>query len=117
MAGYPVNLFGGTVPNGPIYPAAINVSSSGANTVIAAVSGKRIIVLKYKRIAAAKVTATWESGGGTVLDGPCSLAANGGEVEPFCISGHFATLSGEALVLFLGDAVQVGGNLLYTLLP
>jgi poly-beta-hydroxyalkanoate depolymerase len=31
------------------------------------------------------------------------------------MSGHFATLAGEALVLYLSGAIQVGGNLLYIL--
>ncbi len=117
MASFPFNLFGGSVVNGSIYPASINASSAGANTVVAAIPNKRIVVLKYKRIAAGAVTVTWESSGGTVLDGPCALAANGGEAEAFCVSGHFSTLPGEALVLYLGGSVQVGGNLLYTLLP
>jgi hypothetical protein len=115
---YPYNLFGGTMVNGSIYPAAINASSSGANTVVAAFTGKRIVVLKYKYIAArsAPVLATWQSSGGTVLDGPCDLSASGGAQEPFTVCGHFCTLPGEALVLYLGTAIQVGGNLLYTLL-
>ena len=117
MSAFPFNLFGGSVVNGNIYPASINATSAGANTVVAAVPGKRIVVLKYKRIAAAAVTVTWESSGGAVLDGPCALAANGGEVEPFCVSGHFSTLQSEGLVLYLSGSVQVGGNLLYTLLP
>lgn len=101
---------------GPTYPVAINASSSGSNIVVAGVTGKRIVVLKYKRIASAAVTATWQSSGGVVLDGPCALPANGGEVETTVAPGHFSTYPGESLVLFLNSAVQVGGNLHYTLI-
>lgn len=103
-----------------ILGVAINASSNGNNTVVAAVSGKRILVIGYKYIATSAVTATWESSGGTVLDGPCALAANGGAQEPNpspnddgTFIGLFATLPGEGLVLNLGSGVQVGGNVRY----
>ncbi len=113
----PLNIFlGGPIWTEPFYTAAINATLMGSNTVVAAVAGKRIAVVKYKRIASAAVTATWESSGGLVLDGPCALAANGGEAEALCLSGHFATVAGEGLVLYLSGATQVGGNLLYILI-
>lgn len=102
--------------NAPIFRAPINASSSGNNTIVAAVTGKTIVVLKYKYIASGAVIATWESSGGTILDGPCSLAANGGAQEPHNDHGHFAAVYGEALVLNLSAAVQVGGSLVYCLI-
>jgi hypothetical protein len=59
---------------------------------------------------------TWESSGGTVLDGPCSFGANGGAAPPYCEHGHFRTRKSEGLVLNLSGAVQVGGHILYGLI-
>lgn len=116
MASPPFSLNYGVAANTAIIPAAINASSSGNNTVVAAVAGKRIVVLYVKLIVSAAITVTWESSGGTVIDGPFSLALNGGYVEPFATCGHFSTLVGEGLVLNLGSGNQVGGNLLYSLI-
>lgn len=91
----------------------VNASASGNNTIVAAVTGKKIRVLQYKVICAGAVTVTWESSGGTVIDGPCAFSANGGEAPPYCPVGHFETLVGEGLVMNLGGAVQVGGHLIY----
>jgi hypothetical protein len=95
--------------------ANINASASGNNTIVAAVGGKKIKVLQYKVVVSANVTVTWESSGGSVLDGPCAFAANGGEAPPYCPVGHFDTLTGEGLVMNLSSAVQVGGHLKYVL--
>jgi hypothetical protein len=96
-----------------VISVAINASSSGNNTIVASVAGRRIVVTKYKIVAAGAVTVTFESSGGTVLDGPCAYAANGGVCEPDSENGHFSTLPGEALVLNLSGAVQVGGHVKY----
>jgi len=93
--------------------AAVNASSAGANVLVAAVPGRALLVAKYKLIAAGAVSVTFESSGGTVLDGPCALAQNGGVMAPFDVNGYFQTLPGEALVLYLSGAVQVGGSLTY----
>lgn len=96
-----------------VYRAAINASSNGANHVVAGIPNRKLIVMQYKRIASDTVTATWESSGGSTLDGPCALAANGGESVPYSEIGHFETVAGEGLDLFLGSGVQVGGSLSY----
>lgn len=95
--------------------AAINASSSGANTIVSAVAGKQILVLQYVVVVDGAVTITWESSGGTVHGGPMSFAANGGAAPPFNPVGHFQTIAGEGLVLFLSGAVQVGGHVQYVL--
>lgn len=100
---------------GVVDSATVNVSSSGNNTAIAAVAGKRIVVLQGDLIAAGAVTVTVQSSGGTVLDGPSAFAANGGKLYPQSTFGHFATGRGEGLVINLGGAVQVGGHLVYAI--
>jgi len=96
----------------PVYRAAISAASSGANTVVAAQTGKQIRVLAYTVVAAAAVDATWKSAS-TAISGVMSLAANGGIAQPFTEVGCMQTVAGEALVLTLGGAVQVSGYLVY----
>lgn len=98
--------------------AAISASSSGSNTVVAAVTGKRIRVLSYVMVAAGDVTATWQSAS-TNLSGGMALAANGGaapsagQATPGGLIGQFETNQGEALNLNLSAAVSVAGHLTY----
>lgn len=101
---------------GPDYHVTINASSSGSNTLVSAVTGKKICVVEYLLVASGAVTATWQSSGGTVISGPYSLASGGGNTRPRGVRGcHFATASGEGLVLYLSGATQVGGDLVYRL--
>jgi hypothetical protein len=100
--------------------AAINASSSGINTIVAAISDKKIRVVSYVIIAAGAVTAAWQSGS-TPLSGPMSLAASGGAsasigiLAPIGTYGLFQTNANEALNLNLGGAVNVSGHLCYIL--
>lgn len=98
-----------------ILSAPINISSSGNNTIVSAVAGKKIIVLGYVTVCAGAVSVRWQSSGGTILDGPCAFAANGGAAPPMAECGHFETVAGEGLVINLGGAVQVGGHVVYGL--
>ena len=94
--------------------AAIDAAESGDNTIVAAVTDKRIVVVAGFAIAAGAVTARFESGaGGTALTGQMSLAANGGFVLPFNEAGWFETAAGELLNLELSGAVSVDGALTY----
>lgn len=97
---------------------AISAASSGNNTLVAAVSGKQIVVTSFFLIADAAVTAKFQSGaGGTDLSGAMSFAANGGIVVPDSGSpdGWFATVAGQLLNLNLGGANGVRGTLNYKL--
>lgn len=94
--------------------AAISASSSGNNTIIAAVTDKRIRVLSCFLIAATAVTAKWQSGaGGTDLTGTVSLADTGGYVLPFNEGGWFQTDPNTLLNLSLGGSVVVAGSVSY----
>ena len=94
--------------------ATINVSSSGDNTLIAAVTSKIIVVLAYVFIADGAVAVKFRSGtGGTDLTGAMSCAANGGVAAPFSPVGHFVTGSNTLLALNLSAAVGVRGHLVY----
>jgi hypothetical protein len=90
---------------------AISASTSGDNTLKAAVASKKIRVTSLFLIAASAVTVRFESGaGGTALTGVMSLAANAGFVLPYNPVGWFETASNTLLNLELGGAVQVSGS-------
>lgn len=94
--------------------AALSGATSGDNTLVSAVAGKKIRVLSLYAVAAGAVTVRFESAaGGTALTGVASLAANGGIVLPFNEGGWFETNAGELLNMELGGAVQTSGSLSY----
>lgn len=94
--------------------AAISAASSGDNTIVAAVTGKKIRVINYALVATTAVTVAFESGaGGTALTGDMSIGATGGIVAPDADSGWFETAAGALLNMELGGAVQVSGHICY----
>jgi hypothetical protein len=105
----------GSAQGAPAY-AAISASSNGANTIVAAKTGYIIQVLQYVLAAAGTVTGTWESSGGALLSGAMPFVANGSLAPPFNPVGHFQTVKGEGLVLFLSSGVLVTGHLIYILI-
>lgn len=105
-------VYNGVTPLTPKF-AAINVAAAGDNTVVAAVAGKRVRVLKYTIMSAGTVGAKFRSSSATDLTGPMPLLANSGVGGAFCPVGLFETAPGEALVLNLSVASAVGGHLTY----
>ena len=96
--------------------AVIAAASSGDNTVVAAVAGKKIRVLGFFLVASAAVTARFESSaGGDALTGQMQLGANGDLAPGFNPLGWFETVAGELLNLELSGAVPVDGALAYVL--
>ncbi len=94
--------------------AVIDHAGSGDNTIVAAVTGKKIRVVSAFLIAAGAVTVRFESGaGGAALTGQMTIAANGGLVLPFNPNGWFETAESALLNLELGGAVSVDGALTY----
>jgi len=94
--------------------AKIDVASSGDNTIVAAVSGKKIRVLQYALVCGAETTVQWYSGAaGTALSGDMQFIANGGISSSFSPVGLFETASNTALVLNLSAANAVSGHLVY----
>ena len=94
--------------------AAIAAAGAGDNTIVAAVTGRRICVVAGFWNVAAAVTVRFESGaGGTALTGQMEHAANGGFVLPFNEAGWFETVAGQLLNMELSGAVSVAGALTY----
>jgi hypothetical protein len=90
---------------------SVDISSSGDNTVVAALAGQSIYVRRLFLSAATEVTVQFKSDT-TALSGPTTILSmllddSGGRAsDPWLI-----TQSGEALVISLGSAVQVGGTI------
>ena len=91
----------------------IDAASSGDNTIVSAVAGKKIIVVQYCIVAAGSVNVRFESGAsGAALTGQMTLTTNSGISDRFEF-GLFETEAGELLNLELSDAVSVDGYLSY----
>lgn len=95
--------------------AKIDTASSGSQAMVAAVTGKQIVLLNYVMVADGAVTITWQSAS-TALSGAMSLAANSGIAVNSGGDGLLTTAAGEALNLSLGGSVGIRGHLTYTLL-
>lgn len=112
-------MAGVTISPSPTYlkVAAINVSSTGANALVAGVTGMRTQVFRVWLNAGAANTITFQDGT-TSLSGPIALAANSPPVD-LQNSGDpwFVTSTSNAFNLSLGAASQVSGMLYYTQTP
>lgn len=94
--------------------AAISASSNGNNTIVAAVTGKKIRVLAYNLMSNGTVNAKFQSGaGGTDLTGLKYFVANTGIVAPFNPVGWFETAAATLLNVNLSAGVAVGGEVVY----
>lgn len=100
-----------------LYPpqrAVIDHATSGDNTLVAAIAGRKIRVLALFLIAGGTVNARFESAAsGTALTGQMQLTAQAGFVLPFNPIGWFETVAGELLNLELSGAISVDGSLVY----
>ncbi len=106
-------IMNGITPLTPKF-AKITASSSGATTLVAAVTGKKIRVTNLILIANGAVNVKFQSHvTPTDLTGLLYLNSNGGFAPGYDKTGHFETVSGEALDINLTGSVAVGGWLKY----
>lgn len=96
--------------------AVIDAAGNGDNTLVAAVTGKKIRVYAcFLIMTGTAVTIRFESAaGGTALTGQMQPTQGGGFVLPYNPLGWFETLSGELLNLELSGAQSVDGVLVYS---
>jgi len=96
--------------------AIIDAATAGDNTLVAAVTARKIRVLSLFVVASGGAnTLRFESGaGGAALSGQMSLAANGVLALPHNPAGWFETLAAALLNLELSAATSVDGALTYT---
>ncbi len=94
--------------------AIIDAATSGDNTLLAAVTAKKIRVLALFLVAAGTVNVRFESGaGGTALTGQMNLVANTGFSLSYNPAGWFETAGNTLLNLELSAAISVDGALTY----
>jgi hypothetical protein len=94
--------------------AIVDAASSGNNTLVSAVTAKKLRVLAFFGMAAGTVTVRLESGAdGTALTGQMQLTAQTGFVLPFNPLGWCETAAGSLLNLELSGAISVDGCLVY----
>ena len=95
--------------------AAIDAASSGDNTLVAAVTGKKIRVLALAiTMTGTAVTIRFEDGaGGTALTGQMQPTQGQTVTLPFNPVGWFETSAATLLNLELGGAQSVDGVLVY----
>ncbi len=98
----------------PTY-VAVDAASSGNNTLIAAVTDKKIRVLAGSlTMTGTAVTIRFEDGaGGDALTGQMTPAQGQTISLPYCPVGHFETSASTLLNLELGGAQSVDGWLVY----
>lgn len=100
---------------------AIAASSSGDNTVLAAVAGKKIVVEAYEVSASAAVNVKWKDGASTDKTGLLYLAAAGSSTDADATDVEhdedelWTGTTNTALILNLSGAVAVGGWARYRL--
>lgn len=99
----------------PVLRSFGNPASIGANTLVAAVSGKKIRLLSAHMVSVGANSAKFVSGS-TDIGGTFAFAANGGMVLDFNEHGWYETAAGEALVLNLSAATAVGISFQYMVL-
>lgn len=92
--------------------ATISTGVNGDNTIVSAVSGKKIRILSYMFISSGSVTATWQSNA-TNISGPMPLIASTGVSAGYNPKGHFETLAGEDLQINQNSTAILGGHLIY----
>lgn len=107
-------VFNGTTPLLVKY-AAISAASNGNNTIVAAVTGKKIRVLAAVMVmTGTAVTLTWQSGaGGSALSGAMTPLQGTSIILPYNEQGWFETAAATLLNLSLGGGQAVAGVIVY----
>jgi hypothetical protein len=97
-------------------PVGINDIASGDTTLVAAVTGSRVIIWRLFLWANGSVNVTFKDTGGAILIGPIAMTAGTSfelKLRYPSFPWIYTTVS-TGFVLNLSGAVQVSGSLLYT---
>ena len=97
--------------------AFIAANNSGDNTIVAAVTGKRIRVLSWDLTIQVTGGWTWKSSTTSNLTGTMAASATFGYSAPFNPFGHFQTVAGELLNLNTSGVINAAGHLTYIEVP
>lgn len=106
-------IFDGSAKLTPKF-SKISASTMGNNTIVSAVTGKKIRVLQMDLISSGDVNVKFQDGaGGTDITGLSYLSAYTGLVRNFSPVGWFETSASTLLNLNLSASQAVGGSLVY----
>ena len=98
--------------------AKVDAALSGDNTLVAAVAGKKILMLSCLLISSGAVNVAFEDGAsGTALSGQMNLTTNSGFQAGFNEGGWCVTSTNTLLNLELSGATSVDGFLSYVEIP
>lgn len=95
--------------NASLSRAAINISASGDNTIVAGVAAQRVYVLRLFLWSNGIVNVQIKDGAGTNLTGAMALVAQSSQRYDFSDEPWFVTSNGNAFVINLSAAIQVSG--------
>ncbi len=110
-------IYSGTTALTPKF-AIITASSSGATTIVSAVTSKKIRVLRWSLSSNGTVNIKWQSHvTPTDITGLHYLTQYASAGGAYCPQGIFQTISGEALDINLSASIAVGGELTYLEIP
>ncbi len=103
------------VSHAEIKYAVINEGSTGDNTLVSAVAGKKILMISCIIISAGEVGIRFEDGAstGTYLSGIMPLTSNSGFTAPFNEGGWLIGSTNTLLNLELSGTVDIDGMLTY----
>jgi hypothetical protein len=94
--------------------AAVNVNTSGDNTLVTGISGTVIRLYRLLLVPSAALTITIKDGSSTVLLGPMAIGANQILKLSFDSQPWAVTSMGNNLIINLSAGTQTGGASFYT---
>lgn len=95
--------------------AIIDTATSGDNTIIAAVTGRKFAIFQMWLWINGTVTITLKNGAGANLIGPMACVAQNNPQWPHGDDPWFITSAGNAFIINLSGAVQVSGRVYYSI--
>lgn len=95
----------------------VNTSSTGDNTLVAAVPSRTIQVYRMMIVVSAATVLTFKDGAGTNLTGPMTMTAGGSVVLDYDQGplAWFATSAGNAFIVNQTGTAQISGRVGYVL--
>jgi len=98
------------LPGNDLSGIAINTNSTGDNDIVAAISGKGVLVFKIFFVASAATTVTFKDGASTSLTGAVSLTAGGSFVLDIDSEPWFVVSRGNAFIINQSGTAQLSGR-------
>ncbi len=99
---------------GQLQSAAISFSGSGANVVIAAISGKVVRVYRLFLVVGGATNLTMQDTSASAFSGALPMTANGAITLDFESEPWFTTAAGNGFAMNSSSGVQVSGTVYYT---